>query len=549
MRRSLLFVIAALATVVAPLAGCADGSAGAGDGPSTSGRASGGTTPAAAPDAWIPGYVAEMKLEQKVGQLFTPAFDSEAAAKDMIARYHVGGLIYFPGNARTPAQTARLSNALQKSAKVPLLLGIDEEQGLVSRLSYVTNLPGNMALGATGRPEDARAAARITGTELRAVGINENFAPVADVNVDPGNPVIGLRSFGSDPALVSRMLGPAIEGYRSAGVAAVAKHFPGHGDTAVDSHTGLPVIDHSKKEWRRLDAPPFRAAVENGVDGIMSAHIVLPGLDDSGDPATLSKKLLTGLLRGELGYQGVIVTDSLQMAGVRQKYGDAQVAVRAVQAGADRLLMPPNLPQAHAAVVAAVRGGEISQRRLDESVVRILRMKQQRGLFGDTRADPAAAAKTVGSKAHRDAAREIVRRSITLVGNKGGLLPLSGERRVYVSGPHADVLRAALRRAGVRTVDGASDADVVVLTTLDAGAATAGRVAAFGSRPVVVAALGRPYDLGHAGAAKATVATYSAGKASVTALAAMLAGELKPTGKLPVAIRGHKVGHGLTYDR
>ncbi len=199
-----------------------------------------------------------MSVAEKVGQLFVPAFSSRADALAKIKKYHVGGLIYFPENFGSPARTAAQSNALQKASKIPLLLGVDEEQGIVSRTPFITRFPGNMALGATRNPADARAAARVTGSELHAVGINLDYAPDADVNVNPANPVIGLRSFSADPALASTLVTGAVGGYQDAGVAATAKHFPGHGDTAVDSHTGLPVIKHSPKTWERLDAPRSR---------------------------------------------------------------------------------------------------------------------------------------------------------------------------------------------------------------------------------------------------------------------------------------------------
>jgi beta-N-acetylhexosaminidase len=546
-RCSRLLALSAAAALVLPLAGCDGGSARTGR---SMAEGTGAPAPTATPPgdqgAWIPDFVKGMSLEQKVGQLFVATFADQAAAEQMIRRYHVGGLIYFPGNARGPEQTARLSNALQRASKIPLLLGVDEEQGLVTRLSYLTRFPGNMALGATADPEAAREAARVTGTELRAVGINQNYAPVADVNVNPANPVIGVRSFGSDPALVSLMLGGAIQGYKDAGVAATAKHFPGHGDTDTDSHTGLPVITHSRAEWERVDAPPFQAAVQQGVDAIMTAHIVVPGLDGSGDPATMSPAVLTGLLRDRLGYHGVVVTDSLSMAGARQKYGAPQAAVRAVRAGADQLLMPPNLAQAHAAVLSAVRSGAISGRRLDESVTRILWLKAQRGLFGDVQVDPERAERIIGSQAHRAVARRVAEHSITLVRNKGGLLPLRG-RTVHVTGPRGQELAAALRGRGARVAASAADADIVVLTTLDGGAATAGRIAALGGKPVVVAALGRPYDLAYAGAAQASLATYSSSAVSLNALAGVLTGQVRPVGRLPVEVRGYKFGHGLTY--
>ena len=543
MRASPLFAFAAAAAATVLVAGCGGG----GDGDDGGGRASSAPsgTPAPPPDAWIPGHVAKMSVAEKVGQLFVPTFSSRSDAVAKIKKYHVGGLIYFPGNISTPERTAAQSNALQKASGIPLLLGVDEEQGIVSRTPFITRFPGNMALGATGDPADARAAARVTGTELRAIGINLDYAPDADVNVNPRNPVIGLRSFGADPALVSRMVTGAVGGYRAAGIAAAAKHFPGHGDTATDSHTGLPVIKHTRGQWERLDAPPFKAAAAAGVDMIMTAHIVVPRLDRSGDPATLSNNVLTGLLRRTLGYQGVITTDSLKMAGVREKYGDAQVPVLAINAGADQLLMPPSLPKAHRAVVKAVRSGKITRKRLDESVTRILKLKQRRGLFQGTAVDPAKAGAAIRTAANKATAQRVAEHAVTLVRNKNGLLPLKG-RKVAVTGPESDTLRSALRRHGVRTT-AAGSADVTVLTTENAGRATAARVRALGPKPVVVAALGRPYDLDAAAGAAAALATYSSSTVSVNALAKVMSGAAEPTGKLPVPAAGKPVGHGLGY--
>ncbi|RAY14298.1 beta-hexosaminidase [Actinomadura craniellae] len=533
--------VLAAAALLLPLAGCTEDRAGA-----QGERRADSTTVNKPAASWVPGFVAGMSVEEKVGQLFVPAFRTSAQAQAMVRRYKVGGFIYFPNNARTPRQTAELSNALQEASEIPLLIGVDEEQGAVSRLPYITRLPGNMALGATRSEDDARAAARMIGTELRAVGINQDYAPVADVNVNPANPVIGVRSYGSDPELVARYVGAAVSGFQDAGVAATAKHFPGHGDTATDSHTGLPVIKHDPAQWERLDAPPFRAAIRQGVDAIMSAHIVVPGLDRSGDPATLSPAVLTGLLRGRLGFQGVAVTDSLQMAGARRKYGDAAVAVRAVQAGADQLLMPPDLGTAYAAVLRAVRSGAIPAARLDEAVTRVLRLKERRGLFGDITADPDRAEQIVGSAGHRAAARRIAERSVTLVKNSGGLLPLRG-RSVHVAGPRADELSAALGRAGARPVADPAAADVRVLTTISAGAVTDARLRQpTGRGPMVLAAMGTPYDLRYAGRARAALATYSSGTVSTEALARVMTGAARPSGRLPVEVPGaYRLGHGM----
>ncbi|MEV5831310.1 glycoside hydrolase family 3 N-terminal domain-containing protein [Spirillospora sp. NPDC052242] len=543
--RSSLALATALALGASTLAACSDDGDGGTDGRGGASASASARASSPPPDAWIPGHVAKMSVREKVGQLFVPTFYSRADALRTIRRYHVGGLIYFPENFGSPEETAAQSNALQKASKIPLVLGVDEEQGIVTRTPFITRFPGNMALGATADPAQARAAARVTGAELRAVGINLDYAPVADVNVNPRNPVIGVRSFGSDPARVSQMVTGAVQGYQDAGVAAVAKHFPGHGDTATDSHSGLPVIEHDPDTWRKVDAPPFEAAIAAGVDAIMTAHIELPKLDGSGDPATLSRNVLTGLLRERLGYDGVITTDSLRMEGVRTKYGDGAVAVRAVQAGADQLLMPPDLPEAYGAVVDAVRSGKITERRLDASVTRILRLKQRRGLFGQAQTDPAKAASVVGNAQHEATARQVAERAVTVVANKGGVLPLKG-RTVAVTGPKAEALAGALRAQGVRTASPGS-ADVTVLTTDDAGSATAARVRALGGKPVVVAALGSPYDLNSAGGAAAAVAAYSSGTASLQGLARVLAGTANPTGKLPVPAGGRPVGHGLNY--
>ncbi|MFJ8697073.1 glycoside hydrolase family 3 protein, partial [Streptomyces roseolilacinus] len=354
--------------------------------------------------------VSRMTLEEKVGQLFVMRVYGHSAthpdqadvdanlreigvrtAAELVAKYHVGGVIYFTWahNTRDPHQIADLSNGIQRAAlaqriPLPVLISTDQEHGIVARVGEpATLLPGAMALGACGARDVARRAAHIAGAELAALGIRQNYAPVADVNVNPANPVIGVRSFGADPQAVARMVAAQVKGYQGAGVAATAKHFPGHGDTTDDSHTKLPYIHHTREQWEALDAPPFRAAIAAGIDSVMTAHIVVPSLDPSEDPATLSRPILTGILRERLGYEGVVVTDSLGMEGVRTKYGDDRVPVLALKAGCDQLLNPPDLDLAWNAVLDAVRGGEIGEDRLDESILRILRLKAGLGLLRD----------------------------------------------------------------------------------------------------------------------------------------------------------------------
>ncbi|MFI7638639.1 beta-N-acetylhexosaminidase [Nonomuraea sp. NPDC049400] len=388
------------------------------------------TTPQSPPQAQadpVERALSKMSVEEKVGQLFMPVLYGTAAdtvsgenqarygagtPAKVIAKYHLGGVILFPHNVKGVGQVVGLNNGLQKASKeVPLLIGTDQENGLVARMSaLMTDFPGAAEIGATKDPDRARAVAKATGEELRALGVNLDFAPVADVNVDPDNPVIGRRAYGDDPARVAKMVAAAVKGFGEAKVAATAKHFPGHGDTNVDSHTGLPVIKHTRAQWEKVDAPPFKAAIGAGVDAVMSAHIVFPKLDPSRDPATLSKPILTGLLRQKLGFKGVISTDALNMAGVRKKYNDGEIAVRAVLAGADLLLMPNDLPKAHQAVLAAVKSGRISQQRLDQSVTRLLTLKQNRGfLVKAPVADADEAARVLRSAEHRRLAARVTR--------------------------------------------------------------------------------------------------------------------------------------------
>ncbi|GAA0485115.1 beta-N-acetylhexosaminidase [Paractinoplanes deccanensis] len=544
----------------------------------------------------VDALLARMTLPEKVGQLFTTyAYGSDAhtvsaenrrlygvdTPAEVVAKYHLGGVIYFAwtNSLQNPRQIATLSNGLQAAAtRVPLAISTDQEHGVVTRMpAPATQFPGGMALGAGRDPAGAYRTGQVTGRELRAVGITQAWAPVADVNVNPANPVIGVRSFGSDPGLAATMTASQVLGLqRGANTSAAAKHFPGHGDTATDSHTGLPVITHTREEWQRVDAPPFRAAIAAGADAIMSAHIVVPALDPSGDPATLSKPILTGLLRGELGYRGVIVTDSLEMAGVRQKYGDERVPVLALKAGADMLLMPPNMQVAYDAVLGAVASGELTEARIDESVRRVLTLKQKRGLLTWQPVDPEAAARTVGSAGNVRVAQAVTDRTITAVRNEGGLLPLAEGRSVLVTGWNSSATNNVTTLAGelgatplvtglpddakiAEAVTAANAHDVTVVltsrawdtTTADPGGRQQALVKALVAtgKPVVLVAVRDPYDVGSLPGTGAALATYSSSVVSMKALAKVLRGDLPPRGKLPVEIPGHyPYGYGLSWS-
>lgn len=546
-----------------------------------------------------------MTLEEKIGQMFVPyVYGAEADAAhpanpakhgvdtpaEVVAEYHLGGVIYFAwsGNLVSPRQVSELSNGLQSAAlesgaRVPLLISTDQEQGVVERLPQPsTRYPGTMALGAARDPLAAHDAAQVTGEELRAAGINQVFAPVADVNVNPQNPVIGVRSFGADPGMVSGMVSAQVAGFRRADVAATAKHFPGHGDTATDSHLGLPVIEHTREEFEALDLPPFQAAIDAGVDAVMTAHILVPSLDDSGLPATLSEPILTGWLRERLDYDGLIVTDALDMDGVRGLVPDDRVPVEAIKAGADLMLMPVRLADTIANVAAAVEAGEISEARIDRSVERILVTKYERGLFDDPYVDVDAVEEVVAAPEHQAHAQAVADRTVTLVRNDDGILPLDpgGIESVLVTGwgqAGTATLRDAIAAEGVaaealwtgepdaeridEAVRAAADHDVAVVATMSAGFAPSAPqrdlVAALeaGGTPVVVVAVRNPYDVASLPGVGTYLAAYSYAPVSLRATARVLFGTVDPSGTLPVTIPAandpaavlHPYGHGLRY--
>lgn len=558
-------------------------------------------SPSPSSATWVEQTLSAMSTREKLGQLFVPrvygttadASDSASVAKnrsslgvanaaELITTYAVGGLVYFGANVTTPRALARMGNGIQQAAStnevpVPVLTAIDQEQGLVVRVGPpATVLPGNMALGAGRSGVDALVSARITARELRAMGVFADYAPVADVNSNPANPVIGVRSFSSDPVLTGQLVASQVVGFQGAGVSATAKHFPGHGDTGIDSHWDLPIITHDRAALNSVDLVPFRAAITVGVDSIMTAHIVVPSLDDSGDPATLSKPIITGLLRGRLGFDGVVITDSLQMAGVRTKYGDGDVAVRAILAGADQLLDPPDLAKAFNAVLSAVRSGRISEKRLDDSVRRILALKAKRGLMStsDAMVDVSKVDGIVGSPQHRELALSIADRTTTLV-KASKALPIGAPKgaRVLVTGC-GDTATSALakglraRGARVRVIDSgcvpragavdtivraAASADHVIVLTDDAYVSRSQRdlvtslrqaIPRSASRLIVVAT-GTPYDIAAFPKVKTYLATYSYRPVAMEALARVLVGELPATGRLPVAIP--KQGGGVLY--
>ncbi|NED97651.1 hypothetical protein G1H11_20335 [Phytoactinopolyspora alkaliphila] len=378
-----------------------------------------------------------MTLDEKITQLFVlrvygataDTTDPESVARtqaaygvdstaELVERYQPGGVIYFrdTGNIENPVQVAELSNAIQQAAlkrssdPIPVLITTDHEGGRVARMSPpATWIPAARVLASAGAAA-ATDAATLMGRELRCMGIAQNYAPVADVNVNPANPVIGDRSFSADPQVASEFVQAQVEGFQAGGVRATVKHFPGHGDTSVDTHTGRAVITHTREEWEELDLPPFQAAIAAGVDSIMTGHLIFPELDRSEAIATTSRRILTDLLRTELGFDGVVVTDGLEMSAARMAHPDHEAPLRALQAGADQLLTPTvgSFTAAVETIRKAVEDGELSVERLDQSVERILRLKKNAGLFDDPLVDPEIVAKTVGSRDHQQQARRLL---------------------------------------------------------------------------------------------------------------------------------------------
>ncbi|MEU9686931.1 glycoside hydrolase family 3 protein [Amycolatopsis japonica] len=551
-----------------------------------------------------------LTLEQKVGQLFVTWVNGKSAdevnAKNkadfgvdtpaqVIEKYHLGGVIYFNNDSRDnfddPVQVAKLSNGLQRAAlrsgaRIPLQIATDQEGGTVTRMGApATELPNAMAISAGRDTKAAQDAARILGHELRAVGINQDFAPDADVNSNPANPVIGVRSFSGRPELASQFVEAQVRGFQNSGrrsetVSAAAKHFPGHGDAATDSHHELPRIDRSEASWRETDVPPFKAAIKAGIDSIMSAHIQFPSLDPSGEPATLSKPILTGKLREELGYRGVVVTDSLSMDAVREMHSDAEIPVLALKAGIDQLLMPVNLELAINSVLDAVRKGELTERRIDESVLRVLKLKLNRGILTSPFVDPAKVMSKVGVPANLATAQGIADRSVTAIRNDGGVLPLKQQpaktlvtgwgattttslaAKLTAHGTQATALQTGQTPTDAQIAQAAAAAenvDLVVVLTNNVGTyPLQGKLLqalADTGKPVVAVAAQIPYDAGYENPIKTWLATYGYITPSLEALAKVILGKVTPQGKLPVDVPAGKdvgtvkypFGHGLTW--
>lgn len=525
-------------------------------------------------------------LEEKVGQLFICGFHSlvpDEQIRTLVQQYHVGGVVYFRRNIASVEQLAELSRSLQSlprsKPELPLFISIDQEGGMVARLDHegMSRIPGNMALGAANDPALTEEVARLAAKEMLQLGINFNFAPCVDVNNNPANPVIGVRSFGERPDQVAVHGAAAVRGYQAEGVIATAKHFPGHGDTAVDSHRGLASVPHGKERLYQVELVPFREAIAEGVDAIMTAHVIFPAFEPEGTPATLSHRVLTGLLREELGYGGLIVTDCLEMQAIAGHYGIAEGAVQAIEAGADLVLVSHTLAEQRAAierVAEAVRSGRISEARLDRSLERILALKAMR-IGSAAQAAAAATATTAPLTPEAESAallRRAAERSVTLV--KGaGRLPLKSDQPVLVVWPElrhrtevdepavhqytlADALRPRHAQVSMTVIgtqpseeeiaavlEQSEEVDQIVVATYTAeGEIPEGqqklvqRLQQLPGKRLIVISTRNPYDLNAFPEVETYLCLYENRPFSLDAAAKVLVGELQPQGVLPVSL-------------
>ena len=530
--------------------------------------------------------IAQLVQIRVPGKFLNRGSEDFHAIQNDIRQNHVGGAVLFAGNIY---ESAVLLNELQTSSRLPLLVAGDFERGVAFRIADTTSFPWAMALGASGSEQLAYREGVVTAREAKALGVHWIFAPVMDVNNNPSNPVINIRSFGEDPELVARIGSAFIRGARSGGVLTTAKHFPGHGDTASDSHLGMAVVPSDLARLQSVELVPFRSAIDAGVDSIMTAHVSVPNLTgESKAPATLSPEILSGLLRDTLQFKGLVVTDALEMGGITNRYWAGLAAVRALQAGADVLLLPPNATVAINEVERAVRRGDISESRINESANRVLRAKARLGLHRVRVVSLRRIGDIVASPENTKLAQDIADQSVTVLKDDRGLLPLDPTeyQRIFslvltpdLESAPAAVFQAEMRErfprtqtiwANARISDGnlasidkaASEADVIVCSTLVrlvSGQAAAAipdiqrkifEMLQATGKPLIWVALGNPYILPLAPRIGTYMCTFSHSDVSQVAAAKALAGEIGVTGKMPVSIPGFsKTGEGLSIPK
>ncbi len=539
---------------------------------------------------WVDRQLASMTLREKAAQMIMiraygqhqhPRSAVHRQLLDAVGKDRIGGIVVFDSDI---GSLPPLLAELQDSAQIPLLVAADLERGAAFRIRRGTvPLPYAMAIGATGSEDLAETAGVITGREARALGIHWVFAPVADVNITPTNPVINVRSFGEDPEQVARLTAAFVRGARSAGVLTTAKHFPGHGDTTVDSHDALPTVAVDRERLDAVELKPFRAAIDAGVDAIMLGHLAVPALDASGTPASLSVPMVDGLLRGEMGFRGLVVTDAMEMKGVRADWPGLAV-VQAVAAGADMVLLPPDHRLAIDALERAVADGTLPEARIEDAARRVLESKARLGLHHARKPRPTALREDIARPEDMAHAEAIARASITLVRNRGGILPLHAETPLRIlhltltdgrSTSTASTVQAGLTARGISTerfrfgpeitdasidlvieaVGGASHILVSAVFSATSSGLSASQRALLdrlddAPAPLIVLSLDSPYVLTALPDVPVYLCTYGSVEMGQRAAVAGLFGEADIDGTLPVSLPGHHSrGHGIVLPR
>ena len=555
-------------------------------------------------DASLNKLVSKMSLQQKVAQMIMIDVrdkktheEKMKAALEQVKEYAPGGIILFSEDLLDTDDVIDLTHMIQKTAKIPLFVAVDQEGGRVTRLAQGTNMPGNMALGATGSEKLARESAKILGEEIKILGMNLDFAPDLDVNVNPYNPVIGIRSFGENPHDVAKLGVAYTQGLHDAGVIATGKHFPGHGDTSKDSHLELPTIGHGRKRVFDVELVPFKVAIEHNIDMIMTAHVTFPKIDPTqviskktgkkiNLPATLSKTILSQLLRRELGFKGVIVTDAFNMKAIKDNFGEIQATIMAINAGADIILMPSSTLDALNAVCDAVKSGNIPEKHIDQSVKRILKLKAKYGLLKYNQSDKDAELRKTNAKAfinsrlNKAVEKYISEKAVTLIRDNKKIIPLSVLKRRHLLLAPSEKVRKMMYKAAEKIIDTDSsgksgktsleafcydsdkdseqirqnirNCDDIIIGTYALGRGEVGKKAAEKvnlilkmiagtSAKVVVMAVKSPYDPMYLPQETACIAVYGSDKGpNVAAGINAIYGMFKITGKLPVTIPGVK---------
>ena len=527
-------------------------------------------TPAPSPTPTRPEIVlSKMSQEQKIGQVMfaglggitVPLIEIQA----LLGELHLGGFILFDSNVQSPEQVGGLIRSFQETVRAlddpPLLIGIDQEGGLISRLKEskgFSEFPSPMALAANPDPAASiRSMVQAQAAELKALGINVILGPTIDVNNNPANPVIGTRAFGSQPEQVSALAQVEIEAYQQVGILAVAKHFPGHGDTTQDSHSELPLVSHDRARLDSVELMPFRAAIRSGVAGIMSAHVIFPAVDDTSNlPATLSHKVLTGLLRNELNFEGLAMTDSLEMGALAQAgYTIPKAAAAALAAGADLLLFnatPDVYRETQQLIAEQVKTGVIPQQRLDEAVRRVLRAKERFGMFAALPVDTTVIASKVGLTETRQLAQTLAGQGITLIRDTAQRLPLKPNAPLLVvETANAEGLGALLNATTLKISDQPTDGEIASVISQAAGSTVivATSDAIYNTRQldlvnaliaaqasVIVVATRSPYDAAYLKDAPTVLVTYGLPPPALRALADVLTGRAIAVGKLPITL-------------